>query len=554
MRSLWINSTMKLLLGFLIWAPLLAQEPPAVEAQSSAPARKAAAESSKGGELGEVFTILRAFQPDEALVAIEASSLNESLKSLFRGWAYHQKGRYEEAVKHFDQVDKERLQGEGFLLNRLEELRKTGLALNGFESMETENFVIRFQEGHDRVMTFYLPDILERIYSAYSEMFAFERKEKVLVELMPDHELFSYASALSRKQIETTGTIALCVENRLVVLTPRRVLQGYEWPDTIAHEFVHYILTKKSRDHAPLWLQEGVAKYFEARWRENDGSFLDPGMESSLATAVESGEYLTIEQMMPSFAALPTAALARQAYAQTASMVDYMVKLKEVGIVQQMVTRLGMEPSMDAVLKASFAMDFATFESAWQKWTRDQGYRNYETIAHGGVTLLDKDQNAGELGEASLETDLGKKHTRLGDLLLERQRYQAALKEYYKTLETETKPSRQMALRILTCLEVLDQVDAMIAFVETQVPFPERDPTMLGYLAEGHLRKGQQLEARALLERAIFINPFNPMIFQKLLTALDREKEPEEVQKAEEILKILTKPKAEPAGKKDIKS
>lgn len=560
MRNLWISKTAFLVCGFAFLMPLLAQETPSkpetvaadeAEASSKQTSEK---EEQDGGEVGQIFSILRAYQPDEARVAIEESSLNDALKGLFLGWVYHQKGRYSEAVKTFEKVDKKKLEGEAFLLNRLEELRKTGEQLKDFEILETENFVIHFREGHDRIMTFYLPEILEKIYATYSKIFNFERSEKIIVELMPNHELFSYASALTRQQIETTGTIALCVENRLVVLTPRRVLQGYEWPDTIAHEFVHYILTRKSRDHAPLWLQEGVAKYFEAHWRENDGQFLDPGMESSLAQAITSGKFLTVEQMMPSFAALPTAALARQAYAQTASMIDYMVERKNLGVVDRVVEGLRDEPDMDTVMQAAFSMDFKSFESAWQSWAKEQNYRNFDKVAAGGVTLLDKDQSDSKLEEVELETDLGKKHMRLGDLLLERQRYEAALKQYQKTLVSEAEPSRQMSLRILTCLEALDRMEAVIEYVETKVQFPERDPTMLGYLAEAHIRNDNRLAAKALLERAIFINPFNPTIYRKMQLALDKNTDPEEYQKVEDILEILTKPSESKPAKKDIKS
>jgi len=555
MKSSWINNSARMLLGLLLVFPLLAQEEPKSEA--TAPELKKVVKQTRlaGDEaIAEIYRILRAFQPQEALVAIASTDIEDAEKALFTGWSFHQQGHYEEAVEQFDKVNVEDLKGEKFLLNRLDELRKSDKAVSEFEQLETENFIIYFQEGPDRVMTYYLPEVLESIYEAYSKLFHYEREEKILVELMPNHELFSYSSALSRKQIETTGTIALCVENRLVVMTPRRVLQGYEWPDTIAHEFVHYILTKKSRDNVPLWMQEGVAKYFEAQWRENDGSYLDPGMETSLAEAISKKSFLTVEQMMPSFAALPTAALARQAYAQTASMIDYLVERGGVELVQRLVENLRDEPNMDAVMTETLAMDFKAFEATWQNWAETRNYRTFETFMEHSVTLLDKDKNANELQEVNPEDDAAKKHTRLGDLLLERHRHQAALKEYRKTLTPDKKPPRQMALRILNCLQALDKAEEIMAFIESQTLFPERDPTMLSYLAEAHLRLDQRAEARALIQRAIYINPFNPLLFRTLLTTYDHNKDKEEVKRAQEILDILTKPRTKPAPKKESKS
>lgn len=570
MKNSWINKWAGPLLALLLCLPIFAQEETEpVAAQQEEPQQEEVSQAepkptemtaeekqrlADGEAIAEIFSILRAFQPEEAAVAIENSKINKSMKNLFMGWVRHQQGRYGDAVKRFDKVDSKTLKGEDFLLNRLDELRKTGVALQKFERLETENFVLLYKEGLDRVMTYYLPEILEQIYAAYSPMFDFQRTDKIIVELMPDHELFSYASALSRKQIETTGTIALCVENRLVVLTPRRVLQGYEWADTIAHEFIHYILSRKSRDHAPLWFQEGVAKYFEARWRENDGSFLDPGMESSLAQAITAEKFLTIQQMMPSFAALPTAALARQAYAQTASMVDYLVEKKDLSVVRAIAEELKSEPEMDEVLQTVIEMNFEEFESSWQEWAKNQGYRSFDTVAEGGVTLLDKDESGSEIKEANPEDDAAKKHTRLGDLLLERHRYQAALKEYKKAITGNKKPNRQLSLRVLTCMEALDLAEEMIQFIETQVMFPDRDTTMLGYMAEGHLRQNKLDEAKALLDRAININPFNPSIHRKMLATYDKNKEAEAVRKTEEIIAILTSPPKKAASKKEEKS
>ena len=52
--------------------------------------------------------------------------------------------------------------------------------------------------------------------------------------------------------------------------------------DTLSHEYTHYILTKKSRNNLPLWMHEGIAKYFETRWR-NNYAYLTPIMETMLA-------------------------------------------------------------------------------------------------------------------------------------------------------------------------------------------------------------------------------------------------------------------------------
>ena len=544
MKSLSISS---LLLFLAISFPLWGQDQPAVVEVNDD-----ASFVALGKELGEVVRRLRAFQPDEAHQQIETSNLPKPLKQFFKGWAYHQDGDYEKAASFFAKVNKDELGSDAYFGNRLDELSKTAEALQSFSVYETENFSFRFQEGPDKVMLQFLPEILEQVYAKYSTLFHYVRDKKIIVELMPDHHLFSYASALSRSQIETTGTIALCVENRLVVLTPRRVAQGYYWPDVIAHEFVHYILTKLSGDNVPLWMQEGVAKYFETRWERDDVNPLDPALESSLAKAIKADSLITVEQMMPSFAALPTAELARQAYAQTTSMIDYLADLKTEDVVQRIVVGLRDDENMDHVMLATIDRDFADFERDWRAWIKTQAYREHAHIADMGVDLLDSDQPRESL-EAIEEIDKEqKKHIRLGDLLLERNRFTAALKQYKKTIEKEGPPSRQIVLRMLQCHGSLTQHQEIVDLIESAIFNLENDPTMLLYKAKAYLGMENAATAEQLLERIIRINPFNPEVFQLMIALKEKTGGAEAAEKYREALSALTMPGVQPS--KETKS
>lgn len=548
MRNLWISNLLLVFLAPLAFAQINISQPEETK-ETQAEEREASEEApaltpeqmKQGRQVEDIVRSLRAFQPDETLDHIKKSDLPEGLKSFFRGWSYHQKGDYKQAAKHLGTVNKEDFGG-GYYVNRLEELLRTAEELKDFTVVETENFSIRYREGRDKVMLFFLPDMLEQIYARYSALFDYQRDEKIIVELMPNHQLFSYASALTRKQIETTGTIALCVENRLVALTPRRVAAGYYWPDVIAHEFVHYILTKLSRDRVPLWMQEGVAKYFESRWDPEGAPPLDSSMETSLALALEKDNaLLTVEQMMPSFAALPTAGLARQAYAQTTTMIDYLCQEKGEETLRGIFVGLrDQDGDMDAVMQDFLGKDFETFEGDWREWLAQQGYRKHALIEEWGVKLLDEDSSEEKVAALDAEDKRQKKHVRLGDLLLERNRYRGALKEYTKILPDTGSVSRQVVLRMITCHRQLSEHEEVISFIDKHVPALESDTTMLLHKAEAQVALSRNGEALPLLQRALRYNPFNAGIY-RLLTSME-EGDTEQLKKYREALKILTNP------------
>jgi len=497
-------------------------------------------------EANNVIEMLFQFQPDETLKLLETSSaMDDDLKTFFSAWCQHQKGNYNAVATLLESLDPSTLPADGMIQERFVEMKKTALALREFEVRETEHFSIRFQKGRDEVLLFFMPEILESFYRYYTDFFGVSFDEKIIVELMPNHELFSYACALTREQIETTGTVALCVENRLAMITPRRVLKGYDWAHVLSHEFIHYILTKTSRNNAPLWFQEGVAKAFESHWDVESPSALDASLAHALATGLKAERLVTMEEMHPSFAALPTPELAHRAYAQVASMVDYMTKMRGIEVIPNLAHQLANQGDLNTLIESELSVPFETFENQWLQWAKDQNYAILPHMEYHKVKLLDEDGGEESLAQNKASGETERKHRRLGDLLLERDRFQAALIEYEKTLgalrqeNPETPMDRQLILRFLHCQQALAFYEPMKRLIDREVLDLKDDSTMLQFSAEALFKTGKTDLALAQLDQAKRINPFDPGIFtlqQEIATQLDRKPLLEE---AEAILHLL---------------
>ena len=87
------------------------------------------------------------------------------------------------------------------------------------------------------------------------------------MEIFPTTATFYPASSLSTRDIEVSGAIGICKFNKIMLLSPRNLARGYRWTDALSHEYIHYILVHLSGNRAPIWLHEGIAKYFEDVWR-----------------------------------------------------------------------------------------------------------------------------------------------------------------------------------------------------------------------------------------------------------------------------------------------
>jgi len=146
------------------------------------------------------------------------------------------------------------------------------------------------------------------------------------MDLVRDLFSLSAVTGLRLEAAETTGTLAVARFGRIIMLSPRATQSGYHWEDTLAHELTHLLVTRATRDRAPLWLQEGVAKRQENRWRE--ARPFDPKDWSDLtaARALREGRQVGLDKLGPSIAMLPTPEAASIAYAEVQSFVSFFIK------------------------------------------------------------------------------------------------------------------------------------------------------------------------------------------------------------------------------------
>jgi len=201
-------------------------------------------------------------------------------------------------------------------------------------------------------------------------------------------------------------------------------------------------------------------------------------------------------------------------------------------------------------MKKNLDMDFQTFETSWREWLKGQGYQKHGHTREMGVSLLDSDGSAEKIDDVQVKDDSMRKHIRLGDLLLERNRYQAALKQYLKTSENGQKPGRQIVLRMIRCYNNLQKPKDILELIDNHVLDLDHDVTMLVYRAQAYMASGDLVRAEPLLRRAIRINPFNPEIFHTLMV-LEQENGTEAgAVQAKEILEMLTAPRKAPDKEK----
>ena len=479
------------------------------------------AEAEREFKAGE--DILEAWRFPEA-EAIAAKALKDNPKSAaaleFDGRIKFYQGRYQEALATLERalaVDSKdpRRQAMKLLTQLTLDVHKT------FKRYDSAHFQLFVDDKRDAILVPHALDALEKSYEAIGAELGYYPKEKVRVEVAPDAPSFNAISTLSLRDIEETGAVGICKFNKLMIISPRALSFGYRWVDSLSHEYLHYAIVNLSNNQAPIWLHEGMARFYETRWRkpapakEAHEDYLTPANQTLLVQALEKNQFVGFKKMEPSLIHLDTPEQVQLAYAEAASAVDFINQSKGKAGVRELLAVLKEKPTPEAVEKV-YGMAFDAFESKWKAFLKAKGLKSIEGTRVRRLRVKKdqkEDEEVVELRE--IQSAIARNRTHLADQMLAKGRPVAALNEYQRALQAA--PQSPVILNKLgrVMLEQNRAEEALPLFKKALDIDPDSSNTYV-QLGRGYHATKNFKEARAVLEEAIQLNPYHPMIYRLL--------------------------------------
>jgi hypothetical protein len=238
--------------------------------------------------------------------------------------------------------------------------------------------VVRWHDEGDRALMPLMVETVNKARAALTRDLGVEWKRPTRITVVRDLLSLSAMTGLPYKAAQTTGTVAVAKWGRVTILSPRASKHGYPWRDTLTHELTHLAISMQSRERAPLWLHEGVARRQETRWRE-PGPFDDrPSPESVVMRGMELKLDLALDKLGPSIAMLPSADAAMVAFAEVTSFVRFFVETSGDGALAKLLVALRTAKSVDEALKQVSGDALAQWD---QKWRAHLAKRPKETLS-----------------------------------------------------------------------------------------------------------------------------------------------------------------------------
>ena len=480
--------------------------------------------------------------------ALAAQALRENPKSAaaleFDGRVKFYQGKYGDALKALDQAlaidsNDQRRQGWKLLIQQTHDVVKN---LKRFES---PHFILFADEKKDGILPAYALDTLEKSYAVLGAELGYYPQEKVRVEIAPDAGAFNAISTLSLRDIEETGAVGICKFNKLMIISPRVLSFGYRWVDSLSHEYVHYLIVALSNNKAPIWLHEGMARFFETRWRKPEPpkdaaeDYLTPANQTLLVQALEKNQFVSFKEMEPSLIHLDTPEQVQLAYAEAASAVDFINQSKGKAGIHDLLVALTDHPTPEAIEKV-FGLSFADFDARWKSFLKSKGLKEIEGSRVRKLKVKKdqkEDEEVVELQE--IQSAVARNRAYLGDQLLSKGRTLAAANEYRRALQGS--PHSPIILNKLgRVLIQMNRFDDALPPLQSALAVDPDNPNTYVQLGRVYAAEKKHRESVNALEEALQINPFNPAVFRLLSEGYAELGELEKAKQAKLTLDKLT--------------
>jgi tetratricopeptide (TPR) repeat protein len=338
-----------------------------------------------------------------------------------------------------------------------------------------------------------------------------------------------------------------------MVTSPKAVLRGYDWLDTLAHEYIHLVVSQKGKNAVPIWIHEGLAKYLESRWRGAPGLAISPSTLSLLGDRVKRNKLIPFEKMHPSIALLPSAEDAATAFAEVFFAIDLIYKENGTAGLRSVIDHLGEGHDDRKSVEKATGKTFPNFEKAWLTHIRRQPFpKELIPLASEKTVLKDdaptkakaKEKGKGKeisFGDFAEVEEIGaRKLAHLGELLRERRRTAAAAEEYGKAHrlvgDKYESISNKYALALLE-LRRLDEAEQVLKGSLRVHPGSAATQVHMGRI---YLHRKDYPKAKALYLEALASDPFDEEIHFALLRVALEQNDPKLQERTKKAAAVLT--------------
>lgn len=372
--------------------------------------------------------------------------------------------------------------------------------LDSYKTITTEHFIIRYDPKNDSILAGYMAHYLEQLYENYARQFNYRPKNRILVEVFNNHEMFS-GRTIALPDLHTIGA---CTGRMFAMVSPkgRGIPRAFNWGRVLRHELVHIFNLEQTDLQVPHWLTEGLAV-------SNEGFARPPLWNQVLVDRVARNDLLNLNNITLAFVRPRNQLEWNLAYCQSLLYVEYVKKTHGQPAIGKLLEAYRDSKDDDAGLRFACGVGKEAFEKGYRQYVIDLA-----KSMKGGKSV-EKSMTLTQLREANEKNpDDIDVAARLADRLVTRD---AAKARKLAEGVLAKKKDHAVASVVIARLDAkAGRTDEAIKALESALKKDEPDANVLLALGRLHAEAGNDAKAAELFELGRKVDPTDPTWLEEL--------------------------------------
>jgi len=386
-------------------------------------------------------------------------------------------------------------------------------SLKDYVQVEKGEFLLVMHKKENALLGEYIYDLAESAYQYFETRYQHQPAKPIRLELYPDHADFSVRTV----GLAGVGLLGVSFGPVVAMDSPAARAQGeFNWGSTLWHELAHVFHLSMSDNRVPRWFSEGLSVYEERAARPGWGGDVSP----DFLLAYLEGRLLPVSELNNGFVQPAYPEQVNYSYFQASLVFEFIEQRWGFDVIKNMLNAFKNVKNSQDVLLSSLKVDAGSLDAAF-----DTFFKNKYATALKALSKTEEPEQDGASPNSpdaiNAETEIPDKYfnqLEVGQLLYEKgdltlaelflKKAQALFPEYagadssywlLATLYNQQGMHRQAEQQ----LEAMIDINA--EHYEAHV-----------YLAKLRADRGDNAGAAEVLERAIYIYPYDIELHQNL--------------------------------------
>ena len=378
-----------------------------------------------------------------------------------------------------------------------------------YVEVKTPRFIVMIERKDADLLAPYVETLAEQAYDSLAARYGYRAEAPIRIEIYRSHDEFSV------RTVGLSGLGALGVSfGRVVAMdspAARRVGE-FNWGSTLWHELGHVFTLGATAGRVPRWLSEGLSVYEERRARPSWGEEPSPLFFATYA----AGQLPKVSRLNDGFMR-PAFPMQVPLSYYLASMVGEMIEQERgIGAIRDMLDGYRRGLTTERVFRDVLKVEPAVFDDTFDKWLRKRFVRHFEAVRPAMPITMGGRRQPG--GDAIPITGPFLESLDRGRMLLAEGKVDEAIAELKKAKEMFPEyalPDGPYAL-LAQAYQMKNDKQAAVSELQAMTAINEEAFAENLAAAAAMIELGDRKGAFAALDRAVWINPFDPEAHLKL--------------------------------------